>query len=68
MSNAKNQVAEMMKSLPDDCDFEDIQYHIYVQEKVERGMADADTGDIVSQEEAERNVEKWLKSSGQKAR
>ncbi len=68
MGNARDQVVEMMKSLPEDCNFEDIQYHIYVREKVERGMADADAGNIISQEEAERNVKEWLKLSGQKVR
>ena len=65
MSNIKSQVVELIKSLPDDCNWEDIQYHIYVREKVERGMAAIDTGEIISQEEAERKVEKWLKSIGQ---
>lgn len=63
--HVKGEMIKMLESLPDDCTWEDIQYHIYVREKVERGMAAADAGDIISQEEAERRVDEWLKSSGQ---
>lgn len=56
---------KMLKSIPEDCTWEDIQYHIYVREKIERGMAAIEAGDVLSQEEAERKVEEWLKSSGQ---
>ena len=63
--HVKGEMIKMLESLPDDCTWEDIQCHIYVREKVERGMAAADAGDIISQEEAERRVDEWLKSSGQ---
>lgn len=62
--NIKAQIIEMISALPDDVTWEDIQYHIYVREKVLRGMAAADAGDVISQEEAERKVEGWLRSSG----
>ena len=65
MSKIKDQAVELIKSLPDDCTLEDIQYHLYVREKVERGMQAIDEGRTVSQEEAERRVQGWLKSSGQ---
>ena len=61
----KEEMKKMLESLPEDCTWEDIQYHIYVREKVERGMAAVDAGDIISQEEAEKRVDQWLKSSGQ---
>lgn len=62
--SAKAEMMKMLEALPDDCSWEDIQYHIYVREKVERGIAAADAGDVVSQKEAERRVGEWLKSSG----
>ena len=65
MDNIKTQVIDMLRTLPDDCSWEDLQYHIYVRAKVARGMRAADAGEIISQEEAERNVEEWLKSFGQ---
>lgn len=61
----KEQAIDIIKSLPDDCTLEDIQYHLYVREKVERGMKAIDEGRVVSQEEAEKKVKEWVKSSGQ---
>ena len=34
MSTAKNEVQSLLEKLPDDCTLEDIQYHLYVVEKV----------------------------------
>ena len=65
MSKIKDQAVELIKSLPDDCTLEDIQYHLYVREKVERGIQAINEGRIVSQEEAEKRIKGWLKSSGQ---
>lgn len=64
MSTAKKQAVELINYLPDDCTIEDIQYHLYVLEKVERGIRAIDEGFVVSQEEAEERVREWLKSSG----
>ncbi|HHT9124421.1 MAG TPA: hypothetical protein ACFYD6_01230 [Candidatus Brocadiia bacterium] len=68
MSVVKEQVIELIKSLPDDCTLEDIQYHLYVREKVERGIRAIDEGRLVSQEEVEKKVKEWLKLSGQNQR
>jgi len=64
-TTVKEEMKKMLESLPEDCTWEDIQYHIYVREKIERGMAAIDAGDVISQEEAEKRVDQWLKSSGQ---
>jgi hypothetical protein len=62
--NVKATMIEMLEALPDDCTWEDIQYHIYVRQKVERAMADIQTGNVLSQEEMERRMcalmKKWL--------
>lgn len=41
MSTAKQDVAILLNKLPDDCTVEDIQYHLYVLDKVRRGLEDA---------------------------
>lgn len=61
----KEQAVEVIKSLPDDCTLEDIQYHLYVIEKVKRGMQAIEEGRVITQEEAEKKVKEWLKLSGQ---
>lgn len=63
--DVKNHAIDLIKALPGDCTFEDIQYHLYVCEKVKRGIQAVEDGRIVSQEEAERKTMEWLKSSGQ---
>jgi len=60
MSSAKEEVQALINRLPDDCSREDVQYHLYVLEKVQRGLETADTKGAVSQEEVERILDKWL--------
>ena len=60
MSTAKEEVQKMLEQIPDDSSFEDIQYHIYVREKIERGLKDIEEGHILDQEEIERRMSKWL--------
>ena len=60
MNTAKEEVRKMLDQIPDDASFEDIQYHIYVHEKVEHGLKDIEEGNLLSQEEVERRMSKWL--------
>lgn len=60
MKTAKEEVRRMLDQIPDDATFEDIQYHIYVREKIERGLRDVQEGRLLSQEEVEQRMSKWL--------
>ena len=60
MSTAKEEVEALLSKLPDDCSIEDIQYHLYVIEKVRKGLEVADSQGAISQEEVERRLGKWL--------
>jgi predicted transcriptional regulator len=64
MNAVKDEAIRLIQSLPDDCSLEEIQYHLYVIQKVEKGLADIDEGRTVSQEEAERKVAGWGKFTG----
>ncbi|MDQ3686994.1 MAG: hypothetical protein M3430_15565 [Acidobacteriota bacterium] len=59
MSTAKEEVESLLHKLPDDCSLEDIQYHLYVLEKVRNGLEAADTQGTISQEEAEERLSRW---------
>lgn len=59
MSTAKKEVELLLKKLPEDCSLEDIQYHLYVVEKVHRGLEIADTKGTYSQEAVEVRLSKW---------
>ena len=61
MNIAKEEVRRMLDQIPDDASFEDIQYHIYVCQKIELGLKDIEEGRVISQEDIERRMSKWLK-------
>ena len=60
MSLAKEHVRRILEEIPDDVTLEDIQYHIYVRQKIERGLQDMEEGRVVTEEEAERRMARWL--------
>ncbi|WP_017317305.1 hypothetical protein [Mastigocladopsis repens] len=61
MTTTKEKVQSLLSKLPDDCSVEDVQYHLYVLEKVRQGLVVTDNKDtIISQEEAEALLSKWL--------
>ena len=59
MGTVKAEVESLLKKLPDDCSLEDIQYHLYVLEKVRRGLERADSQGSLTQQEAEERLKKW---------
>ena len=51
---------ELLQGLPDDTSLEELPYHLYVRQKIERGLRDVDESRIHTQEEVEKRMEKWL--------
>jgi predicted transcriptional regulator len=60
VASPKQAVLEMVERLPDDASLEDIQYHLFVLQKVERGLDDAEAGRVIPQDEVEKRLQKWL--------
>lgn len=60
MKTAKEEVQRLLETIPDDASLEDIQYHIYVRQKIERGLNDFEDGRVLDQHEVEQRVEGWL--------
>jgi hypothetical protein len=56
---AKQEVESLLKELPDAASLEDIQYHLFVLEKVRSGLEHARQHGAVSQEEAEARLAQW---------
>lgn len=56
MASTKEQLRELIERLPDDCTVEDVQYHLYVQQKVERGLEDVRACRVLSQAAVERRM------------
>jgi hypothetical protein len=61
MASSPKQVArQILDSLPDDCSLEEIQYRLHVRQMVEEGRQDVRNGNVVSQQEIEQDLERWL--------
>ena len=60
MSTAKEDVRRLLEQLPDDASLDDIQYQIYVRQKIQRGLQDVEAGRVVSQEQVEQQIEQWF--------
>jgi len=60
MQTVKQEVSNLLRRLPEDCSLEDVQYHLYVLQKIERGLKDAEEGRVYTQEEVEKMMSKWL--------
>jgi len=50
----------MLETLPESSSYEDIQYHLYVLEKVNRGLERAAIEGVISHEDARTRLGKWL--------
>ena len=58
--NIKEHMLKAIQELPDNATVEDAIDRLYFLYKVERGIAQADAGQRVSQDEARRRMAKWL--------
>ena len=60
MSTVKAEVRSLLDQLPDDASLEDIQYHLYVLEKVKRGVHRSDSVGAIAHQEFKEQLGKWL--------
>jgi hypothetical protein len=60
MSTAKEQVESLLHKLPENCSLEDIQYHLYVLNKVRHGLEEAQQHGTISQDDVEKRLGQWL--------
>ena len=60
MGTAKQEIETLLKTLPEDCTLEDVQYHLYVMEKIQRGINRAEQEGTLDQQVAERKLRKWI--------
>lgn len=60
MVATKQEAQKMIQNLPNDCTYEDIQYHLYVVEKIKNDTHRAQKGEVSSHKEAKVRMAKWL--------
>lgn len=56
----KQELADMVQNLPEDCTIEDVQYRLHLINKIRRGEERLAKEGGVSQEEAEKRLSKWI--------
>ena len=58
--STKQAVLDLLEKLPEDCTIDDIQYHLYLLQTIERGRQDIAQGRKLSHEEVKRELRaKW---------
>ena len=62
MLSTKEEVLRVLDTLPEDVSLEDVQYHLYVLQHIDRARMDVDAGRVIAQDEAERRMARWLEA------
>jgi len=60
MSVIKQEVIQLVQSLPDTATLDDIMSEIYFKMQVDTGLKELDEGGGIPQEEAEKRMSPWL--------
>jgi hypothetical protein len=56
---AKQDAIEAIERLPDNVDFDEIVYRLYVLHKIRQGMQDVEAGRGISSAELAHEIEQW---------
>lgn len=59
-ATAKREAQRVLDNLPEDATLEQIQYHLYVLQKIEEARRAIDEGRVVPHEDVVRRMAKWL--------
>ena len=59
MSEIKEKMTEVIRSLPDDATYEEIMRELAFERMIERGMEDARNERVISNQEMERRIRTW---------
>jgi predicted transcriptional regulator len=60
VASAKQTVRDVLKELPEGCSLEDVQYQLYLRQKLDKSLAAAAAGRVVPHEEVKKRLSKWL--------
>ncbi|HHT9145543.1 MAG TPA: hypothetical protein ACFYD4_07675 [Candidatus Wunengus sp. YC61] len=60
MAEIKQQVIQIIQSLPDDVTLDDIMAELYFKLQVDAGLKELDEGKGIPHEEVEKRMSKWL--------
>lgn len=60
MATAKQDARRVLDGLPEEASLEDIQYHLYVLQRIRRGREDVRAARVLPQDEVEQRLARWL--------
>lgn len=56
MSIVKEEAKKLLDTLPDEASWDDVMYEIYVRNKIDKGIAAAEEGRLLSHEDVRKRV------------
>ncbi len=59
--NPKRSASKLLKDLPDTCSYEDIQYHLYVLQKIEKGLVDVENDKTYTTDQMKMKLKRWIR-------
>ncbi|MBW2097116.1 MAG: hypothetical protein JRI80_19860 [Deltaproteobacteria bacterium] len=59
MATAKEKIREVIEAQPDDASYEEIMRELAFEQMVERGLADARKGRVISNDEMKCRIRTW---------
>jgi hypothetical protein len=60
MATPKQIALEVVQALPEDCSLQEAAYRLHLRQLVEEAREDIRTGNVLTQEEIEREAAQWL--------
>jgi hypothetical protein len=57
----KNEVKEQIEGLPNEFSIDDLVERLILMEKVEKGIQQSECGEVISDADLDREMEKWFK-------
>ena len=59
MASTKQTVRAVLDTLPENCTLEDVQYQLYLRQRIAKSQAAAAEGQVVSHDEVKLRLAKW---------
>ncbi|MEW6236616.1 MAG: hypothetical protein AB1656_14625 [Candidatus Omnitrophota bacterium] len=60
MTSKKQEIIELIQTMPDDADYDEIMAQIYFKQSVDRSLKQIEEGKTISHEEAKIRLSKWI--------
>jgi predicted transcriptional regulator len=58
-TSIKKRVLDSIKELPDEASYDDIMERIYILQKIQTGLDQAEKGNLVDHGEVKKKIEEW---------